>query len=315
MYADGPEGLTIAAATTDDDLRAMIAVRTAANPDRPAPRLENLRHNMTAQRGLTFLVARLSGEPVACGFVYGDIPASHAEAHVVVRPDVRRLGVGSALLAEAGARARGGGKLELEGPVREDDHASRAFLERRGFRVVGGEQALALDLSDVDPLAPTTPSAVEIVSRAARPDLTDALYPVGAEGAEDIPGFPGRPTYEQWRATDIDRPTRIPELFFIALVDGEPIGYAAMDDYGRDAFHGLTAVRRSWRRRGVATALKLTQIAAAKERGFRRVFTTSEERNAPMRALNAKLGYRPEPSLSELVLRGPADVRLPHGDN
>jgi mycothiol synthase len=261
------------------------------------------------------VVARLRGEPAACGFVYADIPASHAEAHVVVAPQLRRHGVGSALVAEVGALARSAGKRELEGPVREDDDTSRVFLQRRGFRVVGGEQALALDLEEIDPVAPTPPRGVEIVSRAARPDLTDALYPVGAEGAEDIPGFPGRPTYEQWRATDIDRPTRIPELFFIALFEGEPIGYATLDDYGRDAFHGLTAVLRNWRRQGVATALKRAQIAAAKERGFRRVFTTSEERNAPMRALNAKLGYRPEPSLSELVLRGPADVRLPHGDN
>jgi len=315
VHAVRPEGLTIAAAGTDDDLRAMITVRTAANPDRPAPRLENLRHNLSAQTGVTFVVARLQGEPAACGFVSIDIPATHAEAHVVVAPQLRCQGVGSALLAEAGGLARAAGKRELEGPVREDDDASRAFLERRGFRIVGGEQALALDLGQIDPVATTLPPGVEIVSRAARPDLTDALYPVGAEGAEDIPGSPGRPTYEQWRAIDVDRPTRIPELFFIALFDGEPIGYATMDDYGRDAFHGLTAVRRDWRRRGVATGLKQAQIAAAKERGFRRVFTTSEERNTPMRALNAKLGYRAEPSLSEIVLRGPADVRLPHGDN
>ena len=32
-----------------------------------------------------------------------------------------------------------------------------------------------------------------------------------------------------------------------------------------------------------------------------------------MRTLNAKLGYRPEPSRSTLTMRGPADVRLEHG--
>src|SRR5207253_7614062 len=107
-------------------------------------------------------------------------------------------------------------------------------------------------------------------------------------------------------AIDIDRPTRKPELFFIALAGDDPVGYATMDDFGRDAHHGLTAVRREWRRRGVATALKQEQIAAAKRAGFRRLVTGSEERNTPMRNLNAKLGYRPEPSLSTLVVRGPA---------
>ena len=83
------------------------------------------------------------------------------------------------------------------------------------------------------------------------------------------------------------------------------VGYAALDDYGVDAFHGLTAVKRAWRGQGVATALKRSQIAAAKERGVKRLVTESEERNTPMRRLNEKLGYRPEPSLSTVVLRGP----------
>ena len=95
----------------------------------------------------------------------------------------------------------------------------------------------------------------------------------------------------------------------------EPVGYAALDDFGHEAYNGLTAVRRAWRRRGIATALKRTQIAAAKRAGFRRLITGSEERNDAMRSLNAKLGYTPEPRLNTLVLRGPADVRSRRGDD
>jgi RimJ/RimL family protein N-acetyltransferase len=94
-------------------------------------------------------------------------------------------------------------------------------------------------------------------------------------------------------------------LTFIALAGDQVIGYAGLDHYGDDAFHGLTAVKRAWRGQGVATALKRSQIAAAKERGIKRLVTESEERNTPMRRLNEKLGYRPEPSLSTVVLRGP----------
>jgi GNAT superfamily N-acetyltransferase len=312
MDGSAPVGLAITAVETDADLEAMIAVRSAADPDRPAPRLQNLRHNLSAQKDLVYLVARLDGEPVACGFVYPDLP-EYAEGHLVVVPDARRRGVGSAMLREAGAVARAAGKDELQGEVREDDDLSRAYLERRGYVVVGGEQAVALDLEALEVPSPSLPQGIRIVSLAERPDLTDALYPVGAEAAEDIPGQPGRPTYEQWRATDIDRPTRDAKLFFIALEGDDPVGYAMLDDYGRDAFHGLTAVKRDWRRRGVGTALKQTEIAAAKEAGYRRLVTASEERNKPMRDLNAKLGYKPEPSLSTVVLRGPADVRLPDG--
>jgi mycothiol synthase len=306
VQGEPPAGLAITSAQTDADLEAMIEVRTKAKPDLPPPRLENLRHNLGAQRSLTFLVGRLDARPVGCGVVYADLPDC-AEAHHVVVPEARGRGIGSAFLAELRALIAAAGKRELQGEVREDDEESRAYCERRGFRVVGGEKAVALELETIAPPAPEPPDGVRIVSRAERPDLTDALYPVGAEAAEDIPGSPGRPTYEQWRAVDVDRPTRDPTLFFIALVGEEPIGYALIDNFGgRDAFHGLTAVRREWRRRGVATALKQTQIAAAKRAGFRRLVTESEERNLPMRNLNAKLGYRPEPSLGTLVLRGPA---------
>jgi hypothetical protein len=37
--------------------------------------------------------------------------------------------------------------------------------------------------------------------------------------------------------------------------------------------------------------------------------TESEERNAPIRTLNEKLGYRPEPALSEILIQGPAVAR------
>jgi GNAT superfamily N-acetyltransferase len=307
-----PKGLAIAHAKTDADLEAMIAVRSASDPDRPPPRIENLRHILATEAGLVYLIARLDGAPVACGFMYPDVP-EYAEAHLVVVPDARKRGIGSAMFAEIAALARASDRDELAGEARESDEVSRAYCERRGFRVIGGEKAVALDLAAIEAPTPTPPPGVRIVCRADRMDIVDELYPVGADAAEDIPGHSGRPTYEQWRAIDIDRPTRDPELFFIALAGDEPVGYATMDNFGQDAYHGLTTVARNWRHRGVATALKHAQIAKAKRAGFRRLVTASEERNAPMRNLNAKLGYRPAPSLSTVVLRGPTDVRLPHG--
>ena len=306
--------LAITRAQNDDDLEAMIEVRRAADPHRTPPRIENLRHNLARTKN-TFLVAREDDVPVACGFVWTDLEADHAEAHMVVVPNARGQGVGSAFLRELGAVALADGKTELEGEAREDDDDSRAFLERRGYRVVGGEKWLSLDLADVSDSAPAPPPGIAIVSRAERPDLTDALFQVAVEGTADIPGFPGPTTFEHFRSIEIERPTRKAEYFFIALAGEEPVGYVTLDDLGDDAQNGLTAVKRAWRRRGIATALKRTQIAAAKRAGFRRITTGSEQRNVAMRTLNDKLGYKPEPSLSTIVLRGPADVRSAHGDD
>jgi GNAT superfamily N-acetyltransferase len=139
--------------------------------------------------------------------------------------------------------------------------------------------------------------------------LADALYPIGIEGDEDIPGSAGALTFERWRAVSIDRPSVRHDLLFIALEDGKPVGYCTLNDFGTEAHHSLTAVLRSHRRRGVATAMKRAQIAAAKEAGYERLVTESEERNVPMRTLNEQLGYMPDPRWSTILMRGPASIR------
>jgi mycothiol synthase len=304
--------LAITRAKNDRDLEDMIEVRRTASPERTPPRIENLRHSMGRAQN-TFVVAREGRQPVGCGFVWTDLPGAYAEAHLVVVPAARGRGIGAALLAELGVIALADDKTELEGEAREDDDPSRTFLEHRGYRVVGGEKWVALDLAGSEALPPEAPPGISIVTRADRDDLTEELFAVAQEGVADIPGSPGPGTYEQFLSIEIERPTRRPELFFIALHGDEPVGYATLDDFGRDAHNGLTAVKRAWRRRGVATALKRTQIAAAKQAGFRRLVTGSEERNVAMRSLNAKLGYRPEPGLNTVVFRGPADVRSRRG--
>ena len=295
---DGP---TITAARADDELEALIDVRRRVDPN-DVPALDNLRFNLE-RTDVTYIVARVGDEPVGCGFVEAWIDL--AVAHLVVVPDRRRSGIGGALLADVRERARGLGRATLQGEVRESDSESREFLEHRGFVQVGGEKAVALELGaiaapDVDP-----PDGIRIVTRVEKPALLDEMYAVGVQADEDIPGSEGVQTFEQWKAHEIDRPTRRPELCFIALAGDEVVGYAALQVFGDEAHHGLTATRRDWRRRGVASALKRAEIAAAKRAGFRRLLTESEERNEPMRRLNEKLGYVPAPDWSMVVMQGP----------
>ncbi len=62
-------------------------------------------------------------------------------------------------------------------------------------------------------------------------------------------------------------------------------------------------MRRAWRGRGVARALKARQIAWAKGSGFTELRTRNEQRNEPIRRLNERFGYRPAPG--RIYLRGP----------
>jgi mycothiol synthase len=294
--------LTIAPAETDADLEAMIHVQGLVTPE-AHPKVENLRFNLDSTEDLDYLVARLAGEPVACAFV--ELAAEVARADIAVVPARRQRGIGTALLADVSQRASGLGKNSLQGEVKESDLDSRAFFERRGFTHVGAEQAVVLELAGLEPPEVAPPDGVRVVTRAQEPDRLEEMYAVAVHGEEDIPGSEQISTFEQWRAHEIDKPVRRPELMFIALAGDEVVGYAGLQVYGEEAFHGLTVTRRDWRRRGVASALKRAEIAAAKEAGFKRLLTESEERNEPMRRLNEKLGFVPAPEWSMVVIRGP----------
>lgn len=68
------------------------------------------------------------------------------------------------------------------------------------------------------------------------------------------------------------------------------------------AWHDMTAVVRHWRGRGLAGALKRATIVWALDHGLEALETGNDDANAPMRAVNARLGYKPLPD--EITMRG-----------
>jgi GNAT superfamily N-acetyltransferase len=300
-------GLVVAPAQTDDDLLSLAAVRRAVDPD-AQPSLVSMRHTLATFPHAVYLLARRESQAVGCGYA-GFFPGTEDEpfmyANVSVVPEARRQGVGSALFRGLAAHARAAGKTGFTVEVAEDDPESLAWIERRGFTEVERQKGLELLLADAKDVKPHPPAGIEIVPR--RPEHERGMYEVGLEAGRDIPGLDADhdPSFEQWRAFEIERPSRRPELCFVALADGEVAGFASIDVFGESdtGWHGLTAVGRSWRRRGIAEALKRSQIEAARRLGLRRLMTESEERNEPMRRLNEKLGYCPVPGM--IALRGP----------
>jgi GNAT superfamily N-acetyltransferase len=183
--------------------------------------------------------------------------------------------------------------------------ARSSTFQRRGFTKSGGEEAVVLDLAEIGDLTAEPPAGLRIISRAAAADTVEGMYEVACEAEPDIPGgAPVRP-YEVWRANEIERPSLEPEFTFIAIAADEVVGYAILDSLRGEPWHRLTAVKRAWRGRGIATALNRAQIQAAQKKGYARLVATNEERNRPMCSINRALGYRLEPSLSAIVMRGP----------
>ena len=85
---------------------------------------------------------------------------------------------------------------------------------------------------------------------------------------------------------------------------GEAVGYASLmfaPGSTTIAWHDMTAVRPAFRGRGIATVLKKATIAWAIAHGVETLETGNDEANAPMRAVNLALGYRPQPDYVGLV--------------
>jgi GNAT superfamily N-acetyltransferase len=271
--------------------------------------VDEFRHNFERDTESLWALAYLDGEPAGIGVGRPSslTGANYAAARVL--PELRGRGVGGALLKAIAEHARARGATELWGRIRADDEVTRAFAERRGFREVGRERDVLLDLNKVPPGARDPPSGITFVSFAERPDLIPAVVAVDNEVSVDVPahGTHEPMTYEHWARENLEGPGAFPEACVIALDGDEVVGYTALRRYGADspeAENRLTAVRRPWRRRGIATALKRAQIEAARRAGIKSISTTNDELNVGMRGVNERLGYEPEPE--RIVVSGPA---------
>jgi mycothiol synthase len=271
--------------------------------------VDELRHSFEQDARSMWALAYVDGEPAGLGVGRpSSLPRSEYGAARVL-PAFRRRGVGTALLQEIRRHAHERGADDVWGRIRADDTGSLEFARRYGFEEVGRECDVVLDLAKVPPASAEPPPGITLVTFADRPDLIPTVFAVDNEVSVDVPAHrPHEPvTYERWAHQTIEGPGAFPEACFIALEGEEVVGYTALRRYGADspeAENQLTAVRRPWRRRGIATALKRAQIEAARAAGIERISTTNDETNVGMRGVNKRLGYEPEPE--RVVVSGPA---------
>jgi mycothiol synthase len=291
----------------EDELADWVAVSKAAEAE-PGTVEDYLDWRRQAEE-TAWLLATLEGEPAGRTVV---LTGWHSAPRVgrfelSVVPALRRRGVGSRLLAAAGTWLRDRGCDEALAPVGEEDAESFAWAERRGFREVGRNSLLALDLSAFEAPAVEPPEGIDIVSWAERPELTGGMYDVACEAYRDVPGEDEgeMASFEDWLSVDMQGTGDRPEATFLALAGDEVVGYAKFSISNARpgvAMHDITGVKRAWRRRGIAGALKRAEIRWAKENGFTRLETLNEERNEPIRRLNERHGYRLAPG--KITVRG-----------
>ena len=253
---------------------------------------------------MIWLLAEQDGDVAGAGYA---LTGWHTPAHrgigaALVVPGRRGGGIGDELRAVLERWAAERGVAELEGPVAEEDDGSLAWAAARGYTEAGRNSRMVLDLTAIEAPAVEPPPGVEILTWADRPELAEGLWEVAREAAPDIPGEEETDVggFDEWLDRDMRGSGDRPEAVFVALEGGEVLGYAKLafsEETPERAYHDLTGVKRAHRGRGIAAVLKAAQIAWAKGQGFGSLQTANEVRNAPIRHLNAKHGYVPEPGV------------------
>jgi GNAT superfamily N-acetyltransferase len=268
------------------DLAAYVAVWNALAPDEPTSVAEQRRRLEQDARRLHLVVAD-DGVLVGCGFAGPSDSPERAVVQPRVRPDRRGRGIGTLVLDELLAHVTRLGFETASSWVDGNDARSLAFARRHGFEEVDRqvEQVRALG-EEADAEAP---DRLALVTIEERPERLREAFDLALEGFADMAtATPVTISLADWLADE----ATVPAGSFLALSGGEIVAYSGLcrrpDGTVED---GLTVVRRAWRRRGVASALKRVKLAWAAAHGIPEVVTWTQSGNEGMRALNERLGY------------------------
>ncbi|HWI66603.1 MAG TPA: GNAT family N-acetyltransferase [Symbiobacteriaceae bacterium] len=227
---------------------------------------------------------------------------------VMVEPEFHRRGIGTSLFERLVASIRSQGARVLQSEVRDSDQESMSWATDRGFRIDTHIYESTLDLISFDEtpfrsaVANAEAAGIRFFSRAEDPSEETARKVCGLMG-RTIPDIPavhlGRPTtFDEWRLWALDE-TVVPRDCMILAADGDRIVGVTMLEMrdGGALYTGHTSVDREYRGRKLALALKLLSIRVALRRGAPYMRTHNNALNAPMLAVNRKLGYRPQPGV------------------
>ena len=116
------------------------------------------------------------------------------------------------------------------------------------------------------------------------------------EVSQDIPNETFESlTLEEWTRAYWRSPVLDDDASLVAFVDGQLAGMTMIriDRESGRAQNNLAGTLREFRGRGLATLLKSHSLRRAAELGATIVITDNDVENAPMLAINTKLGYRP----------------------
>lgn len=309
------------------DYKAWFAAHDAGHRDVFPGGPHWLEHELRVQlesntiRDVTLWAADDEGDVVGAAIL--DLPQKDnlrlAEVDVAVRPDARRRGVGSALLAaaeqEARARGRTSSLTEIDGMLPETEHAGTAFAERHGYtRRIDEIARVQRPRFDLDAMAAMEREALphadgyEIVAWRQRvPDehVTEFARLLGRMST-DAPLGDMDYDEENWdaervrtREQRLERMHRDSWCAVAVAPDGTMAGQTEIVAPSGDdafAFQDQTIVDPRHRGHRLGLLLKIANLRNVLDTrpGIQAIWTWNAASNTFMISVNEKLGYVPE---------------------
>jgi GNAT superfamily N-acetyltransferase len=224
---------------------------------------------------------------------------------IIVDPIYLGQGIGLALYEAALDFANAHGAVLLDATIRDDDPRALCFAEGRGFHIERHIFESDLDVTSFDEtpfinaLASLLAAGITFTSYQQvmqQPEAAKTLYELHRDTMNDIPGWEyGFPAFEEYQRQVLGGAWWLPEGTYIARHQGTWIGFVMLQKSPDPTclIHTMTGVRREYRGRRIALALKLLTIRFARARRITTLRTGNDSLNAPMLMINRKLGYQP----------------------
>lgn len=294
------------ASLRDADYAPMVELWNRLNPDWPrTAKAYEQEANLEEKFRHTRFAAELGGRLVGVVDFANNPGSYHPQKfgfELYVHPDHHGQGIGKALYQTMLEALQPHDPISLRIPVRENQSRAVRFFQDRGFVETRRDWVSILDVSKAD-LSPYThldisPIHIQTFAElsASDPQANRRLHELFSDIRIDTPrSEPATPIGLEFFVDNLLAPGQEfdPAAFFIALDGDLWVGMSCMYRVGdsKALDHWFTGTRRAYRGRKIALALKVRTVQYAQAGGFETIRTDNDSLNAPMLAINEKLGF------------------------
>jgi GNAT superfamily N-acetyltransferase len=239
----------------------------------------------------------------------GEYHPQRFQIDVEVLPEYQRGGIGTALYDRVMDALQAFDPRVLRADAFTHLPQGFTFLQKRGFYEAFRETPVHLEVNSFDPvpyaqLEPKLNSQgiyiKTVLELETDPDRDRKIFELYCAVDADVPHEEiqiEQPTFDEWLAWGLYDPSVLQDAYLIAVHGDDYVGLREIARYQEDEMllGSLLGVRRDFRKRGIALAMQLRNIAYAREHGYRLLKDCTAVQNAPMQAMFNQLGFARDP--------------------